>query len=188
MKKCVLLAICTCLWGMGCGSSKSADEIRKAAEAVLAKGGSVTLAGATSPIKMVAKLPKGKLKIVRIDLADKPITDADLAELLPLTQVEGLNLQSTRITDAGLAHLKDFRNLNELNLYRDAITDRGLEQLDGLTRLKKLELSYTQIGDPGLEHLARLHSLQTLHVNGTGVTEAGVAKFKKERPSVQLVK
>ena len=61
---------------------------------------------------------------------------------------------STRITDAGLAHLVGLTNLQTLNLsdcYQ--ITDAGLVHLKGLTNLKTLVLMQTQITDAGVAEL-----------------------------------
>ncbi|MDO4570150.1 MAG: hypothetical protein Q4D38_07195, partial [Planctomycetia bacterium] len=47
---------------------------------------------------------------------------------------------NTNITDAGLAHLAGLTNLNWLGLENTNITDAGLAHLYGLTQLKSLSL------------------------------------------------
>lgn len=49
-----------------------------------------------------------------------------------------LCLGKTRVTDAGLAHLARLRNLEFLDMSRTAVTDAGLTQLSGLTELRLL--------------------------------------------------
>jgi Leucine-rich repeat (LRR) protein len=57
------------------------------------------------------------------------ITDAGLAHLAGLTNLETLSLFGTHITDAGLAHLEKLTNLKELNLSDTRVTSEGCDKL-----------------------------------------------------------
>ena len=67
--------------------------------------------------------------IGKVDLAGKPVTDADLNALSGLGRLHDLVLRRTQITDAGLAHLKETGKLRVLDLDETRVTDAGLVQL-----------------------------------------------------------
>jgi len=60
---------------------------------------------------------------------------------------------SARVTDAGLAHLKGLTELERLNFLGTKITDTGAVHLEKLTTLKTLYLEGTRITDSGLQKL-----------------------------------
>lgn len=57
------------------------------------------------------------------------LTDAGLAHLLPLSQLQDLSLELSEITDAGLVQLKGFTQLQTLNLKGTKVTDAGIQTL-----------------------------------------------------------
>ncbi len=61
-----------------------------------------------------------------------------------------LHLEKTKVTDAGLAHLKPLANLEYLNLYSTEISDAGLAHLESLSKLKSLYLWQTKVTDAGV--------------------------------------
>jgi F-box/leucine-rich repeat protein 14 len=91
------------------------------------------------------------LKIIRM----YDITDADLAHLAKLGQLETLTMRdSRRITDAGLEHLKGLTELRVLKLSLGSnITDAGLVPLRKLTRLERLELRDINVTPRGVSDL-----------------------------------
>jgi beta-lactamase regulating signal transducer with metallopeptidase domain/Leucine-rich repeat (LRR) protein len=128
-----------------------------------------------SDVKHLADLPG----LCYLDLMHTEVTDAGLAYLAGLTQLQYLNLQEiTNITDAGLEHLKGLTKLEDLRLYRVAITDVGLEHLKGLTGLRRLDLIGTKVTDAGLANLKVLNGLQDLSLSGPGITDAGLVHLK----------
>jgi hypothetical protein len=64
-----------------------------------------------------------------IILRGKEVTDADLACLPPLTNIEWLDLSETQISDDGLRHLKAMPQLRWLNLKKTHATDAGIAAL-----------------------------------------------------------
>jgi Leucine-rich repeat (LRR) protein len=86
------------------------------------------------------------------------------------------------LSDAGLAHLEGLDNLEELRFYSTNVTEAGLVHLKGLTKLEWLNLIGTQITDEGLAHLEGLTDLKILELKNTKVTDAGVKKFKAAFP------
>jgi Leucine Rich repeat len=112
--------------------------------------------------------------VVSVDLSSTKVTDADLKDLTPLTQLQWLDLGETQVTDEGLEHLAALNQLRELNLNDTRVTDEGLEHLAALTQLWELDLSHTQVTDEGLKHLDALTQLQWLNLNDTRVTDEGL--------------
>jgi uncharacterized membrane protein/mono/diheme cytochrome c family protein len=118
----------------------------------------------------------------------KTLTDAQVAGLAKLTdQIVWLKLSDTQITDAAMATIGKLKNLQKLHLERTRITDAGLRQLTGLTYLEYLNLYGTGITDAGLTSLAGLKSLKTVYVWQTKTTEAGIAKLKQALPNVEVI-
>ena len=63
----------------------------------------------------------------------------------------GAGLVGSDGTDAGVAHLKGLTQLQLLELGNTKVTDAGLANLKGLTQLQSLDLHGTQITDAGLQ-------------------------------------
>src|SRR5262249_31293632 len=70
--------------------------------------------------------------VVQVDLENKKVTDAGLADLKAMRQLQTLRLGRTPVTDAGLAHLKGMQHLRELTLFNTEVTDAGLVHLKGM--------------------------------------------------------
>ncbi|MGO8753589.1 MAG: hypothetical protein ACLQNE_47250 [Thermoguttaceae bacterium] len=63
------------------------------------------------------------------------------------TNVVEVALDHTQVTDAGLAHLKGLTQLQQLSLDNTQVTDAGLEHLKGLTQLQTLFFDSTKVTD-----------------------------------------
>lgn len=113
-----------------------------------------------------------------LDLTQTPVGDAGLEHLKGLTALQTLNLSFTQASDAGLAHLEGLTSLQSLALQGTQVTDAGLEHLKGLTSLQTLDLGKTQVSDAGLVYLKGLATLQTLALDDTIVTDAGLEHLK----------
>jgi len=136
--------------GLGCSTPTAEDT---AARFVTRLGGMVTR-DMTAPGEPV----------VGVHMRDTVVTDADLKQLAPCTQLASLDLSKTRITDAGLKELMQFKHL------------------------KSLGLRETQITDAGLKELTKIPSLTSLYIGGAQVTDAGIKDFLREMPNCELTK
>jgi hypothetical protein len=149
--------------------------------------------------------------VVKVDLAGRPISDADLQALRGLTRLHSLVLRQTKITDAGIPLLKATGKLRDLDLDGTSITDAGVAQLGSLTSLRGLYLSRTEVTDAGLSplqpltklrelglgntkvtdagliHLRGLTQLRKLDLQNTAVTRAGIEELRKELPNLWIV-
>jgi serine/threonine protein kinase/formylglycine-generating enzyme required for sulfatase activity len=132
-------------------AAPSAD--RRAAEAVLALGGSVAIRmnDQEQTIEPGNTLPTGAFELTRVHIRDQP-----------------------DLTDAALEPLRGATNLVDVSLYKVSITDASLKHLQGLANLEALDLSWVPVTDAGLVHLKRLVKLRALRLPGTGVTDVGL--------------
>jgi len=133
---------------------------------------------------------KGAKALRALNLDSNPfITDASLAHLANVPQLEYLNLHHTNITDAGIKHLRPLKSLKELHLQVNSgpnIPWLGLATADVLAELKRLErvdLSIVAKPDQFLEKISGLENLRSLGLGGisdTGfITDAGVKQVVK---------
>ena len=107
--------------------------------------------------------------------------DAPMASVAHLSR---LVLCGTDISDAGLASLEALDQLQVLYLSETQIGDAGLAHLAGLTRLEWLKLDKTRITDAGLVHLKGLKNLKLLFLMDTRASTAAVQELAKGLPNV----
>ncbi len=105
------------------------------------------------------------------DFFAKPVaaaikSDAGLANLKALSEIESLELDGSAITDAGLENLRGLSQLHFLCLASSNVTDAGLENIASSHRLRFLYLFETKVTDSGLVHLRGLNQLDSLSLWG----------------------
>src|SRR5688572_18277622 len=66
--------------------------------------------------KALPDIKQPRQPIIRVDLRQTKVKDADLKELKNLTQLKRLDLRETKVTDAGLKELKGLKQLIVLSL------------------------------------------------------------------------
>ena len=150
-------------------------------------------------------------RIVRVDLHETQVTDAQLAVIATLTDLRELDLRKVpHITDAGIVHLQRLVKLEKLNLFRtqlsDAgiaalgdmhvldtlliggtrITERGVEQLSKLKKLRKLSLFDTQIGDSAVQFLSLFPSLEVVLIGRSKISEDGARAIQAAKPAIKF--
>ncbi|WP_020597383.1 leucine-rich repeat domain-containing protein [Spirosoma panaciterrae] len=123
-----------------------------------------------------ALLPKVSKQLVWLKLGDTQISDAALAQVAKLENLQKLHLEQTKITDAGLKQLKNLPNLEYLNLYGTHVTDAGLTELTSLKNLKTVYLWQTKVTDQGVANLKK--AMPKLDVIG-GLSEQAIAELAK---------
>jgi len=118
-------------------------------------------------------------EVVKIDLNNAKITDADLAFLDEFPGLQWLDLRITPISDEGVAHVRTLRKLKFLNLFRTNLSDKGMENLRGLIDLETLLVGGTKITDAGLVNIERHPRLKKVSVFRTAVSDASIKSFEK---------
>ena len=187
------LLILVTLLSIGLGTFVHRGERqRRAVAAVKALGGSIRYdVSGTSPASDTLSrwLPRDYFDdVYLVSLMHCTVTNADLAHISRLTQLEVLELDSTNVTDAGLAHVQGLTELTWLSINETQVTDSGLHHLEGLTCLLVLELRDTQVTDAGLAQLQGLTSLKVLDLSRTPVTDGGVAKLQRALPKCTMAR
>ena len=119
-------------------------------------------------------------ELVGIDLSDCSVTDAGLAHLKDLTQLEWVSFDRTRITGHGLRHLRRNTGLTSLTLNGSPITDEGLVSLESFANIRILSLKGTNVTDAVLLHLRNSRNIGLLVLSGTQVTGVGFGCFANE--------
>jgi hypothetical protein len=155
------------------------DRQRRAVERVQQLGGRVDYANSEKPWRegdtlrndswLVHQLRKWLPRdyfdsVLRVELQQTDVSDADIRYLKGLTRLEILDLSYTEITDAGLGHVM------------------------GFSRLKDLYLDHTQVTDDGIAQLKGLGKLEIVFVACPNVSLEGAAKLQRELPNCDVVK
>ena len=109
----------------------------------------------------------------------RDLVDGDLVHLKVFKRLRTLSISggsSKLVTDAGVAFLTGMKDIERLLLCNMQLTDAGLSSIiKGMDRLTTLELDGTDITDGGLAIVSHLPALETLSVEGCGVTDTGLA-------------
>jgi serine/threonine protein kinase/multidrug efflux pump subunit AcrA (membrane-fusion protein) len=121
---------------------------------------------------------KGLTQLESLTLANSQATNAGLVHVKGLTNLQSLDLTFTKVTDAGVEHIKGLTKLQSLNLHGVGVTDAGLDRLKALTNLQELSLYNTAITDAGLERLQGFTKLKSLDLGANGITGAGLKHLK----------
>lgn len=124
---------------------------------------------------------------INLSLLGDKATEEVLANLTPLdARIVVLNLARTPVTDAALPRLSTMSALETLHLEGTAITDQGLTSIQFLNKLAYLNVNQTKTTDFGAAILKSLPALKTLYAWQTGMTPDGVAPLVAAGVDVQL--
>ena len=164
-------------------TANAADDKKAADPAVEAAMQKVNATGAS----LMPTAADGKTyRFTALNVA-KEFADSGLDALAPIAdKIASLDLARTKVTDAGLAKLGAMKNLQELHLENTGISDAGLDHLKGLASLEYLNLYNTKVTDAGVAKLAGLGKLKALYLWQSGVTKAGVAALKAKLPNAHI--
>lgn len=109
-----------------------------------------------------------------------------IAAVKQFARLRVLDIGDTSVSDAGLAAVAGLTELEAI-LLPEEITDAGLAHLAGLTRLRELNLSQRPITDAGLMHLAKLDALESLALYGVeGINGSGLAALEGAEKLAEL--
>ena len=117
---------------------------------------------------------RGLDNLEQLDLAGLQITDAGISEIIRHRRLTSLDLSSTQVGDFRIQRLWQLPNLTTIRLCGSRITDSDLQGIGALDKLSVLELSDNGITDQALRELVRLKSLRTLDLSYTKITDHGL--------------
>lgn len=134
------------------------DEVR-VAKFVLDLGGFLNIVEPGQQpraVKGAAELPPGPFTVNVAALSRTKVTDKDLEQLLPASQLADVSLYETAITDAGLdviVKLPLLRGFTYSPTISGRITDAGAKKLEAMTYLQGMRLDGTEITPAAAEAL-----------------------------------
>ncbi|CAN5207910.1 ribonuclease inhibitor [soil metagenome] len=146
------------------------------------------IASKVSEVVGVTLLPlaqgEDRLQFTAVNVTDT-FGDAELAKLGPVADaMADMNLARTKVSDAGLAEIAKMRNLERLRLEKTSVSDDGIGSLAGLEKLEYLNLYGTKVTNAGIQKLAELKNLKKLFVWETGVTRDIAQQLVDKNPGL----
>ena len=118
-------------------------------------------------------------EVIKVDLNNAKVTDADLKHLERFNELEWLDLRVTPIGDEGVSHIRNLRKLKFLNVARTSVTDKGLTYISGLVELETLLIGTTKVTDEGMKSLGRMSKLKKMSIFRNAVTDEGLKHLEK---------
>jgi hypothetical protein len=129
------------------------------------------------------------VSIVSLTVASSELTDAGVAEIAKLKNIESLYLSACgKITDTGLSHLAKLPNISFLWFTANPlISDEGMKSIGQMKNLRSLSLfGCTKISNAGALQLSQLKRLEFAFFGMTGVNEAGIQELRELMPKCKL--
>ena len=143
--------------------------------------------GAKDPVDEIlywgGKIKKRDGRVVSVNLHRCQVTDSFMINLASLTDLEDLDLATTKVTDKGIAHIANLVNLKELHLGSNShVSGKCLVFLKKLKNLERLDLSLLSIQDDDLS-LLDLPKLRHVNLNTARITGKGL-QFLEKSPNL----
>lgn len=154
-------------------------------------------------IERIADLPQNPFEITIVDLNQCDITNATLANILPLSSVHSLLLNGTKIADNSIAVINQFTNLRNLYVAGTNVTNQGLSQLSDQLKLQilyvnnnlglddeviktviqypklmRVSLAETLVTSRSLEAMTSLNDLIGLQIHLTKIDDKGLEQLQ----------
>lgn len=119
------------------------------------------------------------LKVLRFTNNGK-LTDAGMAQLSGLRNLENFSFVGTQMTGKAYAQFEGFTKLTRVSHRGSSIDDEGLRQLcDHLPNLESISLAHAKFSDAGAPHLARLTKLKGLELGTSKATPQALTHIAK---------
>jgi hypothetical protein len=130
------------------------------------------------------------LKIVqfggRFGSGQERIGDAGAREIAEIKSLTTLDLAGPLTTDAGLANLHELTNLEQLILVDTGVTEAGLKEIQRFKRLTVLWLRGVKITATGVAYLKEMRGLKALAIAKSGIGETELVELKEALPDTQI--
>ena len=108
------------------------------------------------------------------------LTDAGMAQLAGLKNLENFSFVGTQMTGKAYAQFEGFAKLARVSHRGSSIDDEGLRQLcDHLPNLESLSLAHAKFTDAGAPHLAKLSKLKGLELGTSKATPQALKHIAK---------
>jgi hypothetical protein len=108
------------------------------------------------------------------------LTDAGMAQLAGLKNLETFSFVGTQMTGKAYAQFEGFTKLTRVSHRGSSIDDEGLRQLcDHLPNLESISLAHAKFTDAGAPHLAKLTKLKGLELGTSKATPQALKAITK---------
>jgi Leucine-rich repeat (LRR) protein len=127
-------------------------------------------------------IPENHSVMIRVHNIDDNFLKQLVLEIKGIEYITALNLSENRkITDNGLVELLPLMQLQDLNLSSCDVSDKGLLSLIKLNKLQRLNISFcNRITDIGIKSLKNLPDLEYLDLQGLPkITNGSLSKMRK---------
>jgi hypothetical protein len=121
----------------------------------------------------------GLRRVVSVVLVLRPATDDDLPVLRHIRPLHRVLLDGSKVTNAGLAHLQAIEELEWISVCDTAVTDAGLANLRGHPGLRMVHFRRCKVTDTGMGYLKDLPKLVHVNCAETQVTDAGADALRR---------
>ncbi|MGE0606655.1 MAG: protein kinase [Pirellulales bacterium] len=159
-------------------STTVVDSDRKAAEWVLALGGTVHLNDDPNHVLKSSDLPSEPFRLTGFHLRKPEVEDTDLRILQDCQHLTRIDLAFTGIGDAGLEFVSGKRPLITLDLLGTSVSDAGLARLAPGNELAELAIGSPLVTDAGIAKLGNYQHLKYLWLKGDKLTDSVLLSFK----------
>jgi len=105
--------------------------------------------------------------------------------VVPIWNIQRLNLESTKITDISMPAIAESKNLSELDLSNCKISDAGVTALKDHKTLKTLWLSKCDVSDAAIDVLISIPQLEAVHLSKTKISSTGWSRLLAAKPRLK---
>ncbi|MBI2808872.1 MAG: hypothetical protein HYX68_28145 [Planctomycetes bacterium] len=119
-------------------------------------------------------------KLSFLYIVGRELTDRSLAHLETISDLQALEIVTTKVTDKGLRRLLvRQKSLYSLRLDRVPVSDKAFSGIERLNGLRMLTLSNMCIGNGAAKEIAKLDRLVYLDLAGSHVSDGGLAEIAR---------
>lgn len=115
------------------------------------------------------------------------VTDAGVAQLAALGELESLGVQGDGVTDGCAEALSSFPALRALRVTKTSVSDAFVEAVArSLPSLRGLDLGKTAVTDACVDALIGIGSLHSVGLGKTKVSKKGITRLRAARPDLHV--
>jgi hypothetical protein len=131
----------------------------------------------------LTRIPGGQLMspLVRLSCSESAIDDLSCEFIASFRALRELSVEGTSVTDAGIARLLVLRNLEVLRLSETKISHDGIGMLSRFAALRRLDIDDVPMTDDDAERLLNAKQLKWLSAERCGLKRNSMLKIVKDR-------
>lgn len=106
-------------------------------------------------------------------------------KVVPIWNIQRLNLESTKITDISMPAIAESKNLSELDLSNCKISDLGVASFKDHKSLRTLWLNQCEVSDASIDVLLSISQLEAVHLSKTKISSTGWSRLLAAKPRLK---